>query len=186
MDRVEKETRRDVHLLRISKMFAEFSTCLSRKVGCVIASKAGHIISTGYNGAPKKTRHGCEVGCFCQDPERQSGTFQERLRCSHAELNAIAQAAYEGVSTRDAKIYCVTFPCSFCCKAIIQAGITEVHVATLDPNPDVNGKGIVALEAADVRVTLGDHEHEARQVIEAFAKHITTGLPFVASGSTIT
>ena len=126
MSQAEKELRRDTHLLRISQMFAEFSTCLSRKVGCVIASDAGHIISTGYNGAPKKTRHGAEAGCFCQDPNRKSGTYQERLRCSHAELNAIAQAAYEGVSTKDARIYCVTFPCSYCCKAIIQAGIRRV------------------------------------------------------------
>ena len=126
MNRSDKEHRRDVHLLRISKQFAEFSTCLSRKVGCLIASDAGHVISTGYNGAPKRTRHSCEAGCFCQDPDRVSGTFQERLRCSHAELNAIAQAAYEGVSTRGARIYCVTFPCSFCCKAIIQAGIRKV------------------------------------------------------------
>ena len=126
MSQAEKELRRDTHLLRISQMFAEFSTCLSRKVGCVIASDAGHIISTGYNGAPKKTRHGSEAGCFCQDPNRKSGTYQERLRCSHAELNAIAQAAYEGVSTKDARIYCVTFPCSYCCKAIIQAGIRHV------------------------------------------------------------
>lgn len=126
MSQAEKEYRRDVHLLRISKMFAEFSTCLSRKVGCIIASNAGHVISTGYNGAPKKTRHGCDAGCYCQDPNRVSGTYQERLRCSHAELNAIAQAAYEGVSTREARIYCVTFPCSYCCKAIIQAGIRHV------------------------------------------------------------
>jgi len=126
MDRAEKDFQRDAHLLRISKMFAEFSTCLSRKVGCVIASDAGHIISTGYNGAPKKTRHADEAGCFCQDPNRKSGTFQERLRCSHAELNAIAQAAFEGVSTRGARIYCLTFPCSFCCKSILQAGIRRV------------------------------------------------------------
>ena len=66
MDRADKDSRRDTHLLRISKMFAEFSTCLSRKVGCVIASDAGHVISTGYNGAPKRTRHSCEAGCFCQ------------------------------------------------------------------------------------------------------------------------
>lgn len=126
MDRAEKERRRDAHLLRLSKGFAEFSTCLSRKVGCIIASDAGHIISTGYNGAPRKTRHSDEAGCYCQDPSRKSGTFQERLRCSHAELNAIAQAAYEGVSTKGARIYCVTFPCSFCCKAILQAGIRKV------------------------------------------------------------
>jgi len=157
MDRIEKEHRRDIHLLRISKMFAEFSTCMSRKVGCVIASEAGHTSSTGYNGAPKKTRHGCDAGCFCQDPNRVSGTYQERLRCSHAELNAIAQAAYEGVSTRDARIYCVTFPCSYCCKAIIQAGIRKViyeedyndelskqlfsesgvELVRLEPNPDL-------------------------------------------------
>jgi len=126
MDHSEKEHRRDMHLLRISKMFAEFSTCLSRKVGCVIASEAGHVISTGYNGAPKKTKHGCEAGCYCQNADRVSGTYQERLRCSHAELNAIAQAAYEGVSTRDARIYCVLYPCSYCAKAIIQAGIRKV------------------------------------------------------------
>ncbi|MGQ0613170.1 MAG: deoxycytidylate deaminase [Planctomycetaceae bacterium] len=126
MDRAEKERSRDAHLLRISKMFAEFSTCLSRKVGAIIASDAGHVISTGYNGAPRKTRHSDEAGCFCQDPSRKSGTFQERLRCSHAELNAIAQAAFEGVSTKGARIYCVTFPCSFCCKAILQAGIRKV------------------------------------------------------------
>ena len=126
MDPTEKQLRRDTHLLKISKMFAQFSTCLSRKVGCIIASDAGHIISTGYNGAPKKTCHSEEAGCYCQEPGRVSGTFQERLRCSHAELNAIAQAAYEGVSTKDARIYCVTFPCSFCCKAIIQSGIRSV------------------------------------------------------------
>jgi dCMP deaminase len=126
MDRARKDFLRDVHLLRSSKVFSDFSTCLSRKVGCVIASDAGHIISTGYNGAPKKTRHSEEAGCFCQDPSRESGTFQERLRCSHAELNAISQAAYEGVSTKDARIYCVLYPCSFCCKAIIQAGIRKV------------------------------------------------------------
>ena len=42
------------------------------------------------------------------------------------KMNAIAQAAYEGVSTKDARIYCVLFPCSYCCKAIIQAGIKHV------------------------------------------------------------
>ena len=68
-----------------------------------------------------------------------------------------------------------------CTEAIIQAGIAEVHIATLDPNPNVNGKGIVALEAAGVRVTVGSHEHEARQVIEAFAKHVTTSRPFVVA-----
>ncbi len=100
----------------------------------------------------------------------------------HAEVIALQEA---GDKANGATMYVTLEPHAHqgrtppCTDAIIQAGIVEVHIATLDPNPDVNGKGIVALEAAGVRVTVGDHEHEAQQVIEAFAKHVTTGLPFV-------
>jgi dCMP deaminase len=47
-------------------------------------------------------------------------------RGSHAEINAIVQAAAVGSSTRDGELYCTTEPCSFCTKAIINAGILRV------------------------------------------------------------
>ena len=102
----------------------------------------------------------------------------------HAEVIALQEA---GDQANGATMYVTLEPHAHqgrtppCTDAIIQAGIAEVHIATLDPNPDVNGKGIVALETAGVRVIVGGHEHEAQQVIEAFAKHVTTGLPFVVA-----
>jgi diaminohydroxyphosphoribosylaminopyrimidine deaminase/5-amino-6-(5-phosphoribosylamino)uracil reductase len=102
----------------------------------------------------------------------------------HAEVVALQEA---GDKANGATMYVTLEPHAHqgrtppCTDAIIHAGIVEVHVATLDPSPDVNGKGIIALEAAGVRVTVGNHEHEALQVVEAFVKHATTGLPFVVA-----
>lgn len=45
---------------------------------------------------------------------------------SHAEANAIAQAAKLGVAIEGAILYCTTRPCIPCTKLIIQAGILEV------------------------------------------------------------
>jgi dCMP deaminase len=55
-----------------------------------------------------------------------SGTRHELCRGVHAEQNAIIQAAYFGVSVKDAVIYTTTYPCSMCAKILINAGIKEV------------------------------------------------------------
>jgi dCMP deaminase len=46
--------------------------------------------------------------------------------CSHAEENAITQAAYHGISVSGATLYSTYSPCLMCTKMIINAGITEV------------------------------------------------------------
>jgi dCMP deaminase len=46
--------------------------------------------------------------------------------CTHAESNAIDNAAREGVSVRGAIMYCTTKPCLFCMGRIVNAGIVEV------------------------------------------------------------
>ncbi len=68
-----------------------------------------------------------------------------------------------------------------CTKALIDSGISEVHLATIDPNPKVCGKGVKELENNGIKTFAGEHEEEAKELIEAFAKHITTGLPFVTA-----
>ena len=103
---------------------------------------------------------------------------------SHAEVVAL-QSSREG--SQGASLFVTLEPCSTygrtppCTQAIIASGIREVHVATTDPNPQVNGKGLAELESAGIQVYQGEEEEEARELYEAFAKHVNTGIPFVTA-----
>jgi len=57
--------------------------------------------------------------------------------------------------------------------------LAEVHVAMMDPNPVVYGKGLSDLNNAGIRTYVGAHEAEAKDINEAYIKYISTGLPFV-------
>jgi diaminohydroxyphosphoribosylaminopyrimidine deaminase/5-amino-6-(5-phosphoribosylamino)uracil reductase len=102
----------------------------------------------------------------------------------HAEVIALKQA---GKAAAGSTMYVTLEPCAHqgrtppCTEAIIAAGVSQVHMAMLDPNPVVSGRGQKALEAAGIKTTLGEHEAEAREVNEAYIKFITTGLPFVTA-----
>ncbi len=113
------------YFMTLAAAAATRSTCLRRQVGAVIV-RDGQIISTGYNGSPKGTPHCAETGCLRMQLKIPSGERQEICRGSHAEMNAIAQAASVGVSTAGAVLYCTHSPCAFCTKAIINAGIRRV------------------------------------------------------------
>ena len=88
--------------------------------------KDSKILSTGYNGAPKKLPHCEDVGCIRDKLGVKPGTRHELCRGLHAEQNAIIQAAFHGVSVNGATIFCTTRPCSICTKMLINAGIHEI------------------------------------------------------------
>jgi len=100
----------------------------------------------------------------------------------HAEIHAMADA---GPRAKGATIYVNLEPCSHygrtgpCTQAIIEAGLSRVVMAMMDPNPRVNGLGKAALEAQGIQVQTGILENEARKLNEAYIKYITTGRPFV-------
>ncbi len=100
----------------------------------------------------------------------------------HAEIMALKQAAEKA---RGSVMYVTLEPCCFhgrtppCTQAITAAGVSEVHLAMLDPNPRVSGKGKDELDRVNIKTYLGEHEAEAREINEAYIKFITTGLPFV-------
>jgi diaminohydroxyphosphoribosylaminopyrimidine deaminase/5-amino-6-(5-phosphoribosylamino)uracil reductase len=102
---------------------------------------------------------------------------------AHAEVVALHQA---GEKARGATMYVTLEPCSHygrtppCTDAIIAAGISEVHMAMIDPNPLVSGRGEEALQKERIKTSVGDCEEEARTINEAYIKYITTGLPFVS------
>ena len=102
----------------------------------------------------------------------------------HAEVVALKQA---GELARGSVMYVTLEPCCYlgrtppCTQAVITAGITEVHLAMLDPNPLVSGRGKEELEGKGIRTYVGKHEAETKQINEAYTKFITTGMPFVTA-----
>jgi len=110
--------------------------------------------------------------------------FTQRPGGPHAEVVAIRQA---GEASRGAALYVTLEPCCHhgrtppCTEAVLAAGLREVHLSHLDPDPHVNGRGKAELESAGVTVFVGEGEEEARRINEAYLKHRTTGLPFVTA-----
>ncbi len=115
----------DEYFMQMAKLAATRSTCLRRKVGAVIVIDK-HVLSTGYNGAPRGVSHCEEKGCLRIQMNVPSGTRHELCRGVHAEQNAVAQAALFGISVKGATIYTTTFPCSLCAKILINSGIKEI------------------------------------------------------------
>ncbi len=115
----------DEYFMNMAKLVATRSTCVRRRVGAVIV-KDKRVLSTGYNGAPKGSKHCDEKGCIRVDLDVPSGTRHELCRGVHAEQNAVVQAAYFGVSVKDSTIYTTTYPCSMCAKMLINAGVVEI------------------------------------------------------------
>ncbi len=116
----------DQYFMTITRQVAERSTCLRAKVGAVIVRDRS-ILATGYNGSPAGLPHCLDVGCLVYESKNPDGeTEQNCYRTIHAELNAITQAARNGVAIRDAGIYVTHTPCIHCMKVLINTGIRNV------------------------------------------------------------
>src|SRR6056297_646699 len=100
----------DEYFVGITKLVAERSTCIRRKVGAVIV-KEKRVLATGYNGAPTGLKHCSETGCLREQNNVPSGERHELCRGLHAEQNAIIQAALHGNSISEATLYCTHQPC---------------------------------------------------------------------------
>jgi len=103
---------------------------------------------------------------------------------AHAEVVALEQA---GNAARDSVMYVTLEPCCHhgrtppCTGAIINAGVAEVHMAMIDPDPRVSGKGEEELRQQGINTFVGEYEEEARKINEAYIKYTTTGIPFVTA-----
>ncbi len=115
----------DDYFMEIAKVVALRSNCIKRKVAAVVVLDK-RIISTGSNGTPRGVKNCSEGGCPRCNHFGPSGDKLEQCLCSHAEENAIVQAAYHGVSIKGATIYSTYSPCLICTKMIINSGLAEV------------------------------------------------------------
>ncbi|MHA1675167.1 MAG: deoxycytidylate deaminase [Promethearchaeota archaeon] len=120
----------DEYFLLIAFVVSRRSSCLRTKVGAAIVKELD-VISTGYNGAPTPQSNCIELGsCYRNEHGIKSGTHLELCRASgsHAESNAIALAAKNGHSTKDATLYIFghTFVCNMCRGIIANSHIQRV------------------------------------------------------------
>ncbi len=115
----------DDYFMNIVELVKTRSTCLRRQVGALIV-KDKRILASGYNGAPVGCRHCEETGCLREKLGIPSGQRHELCRATHAEQNAIVQAAYSGTCVKNSTLYVTTQPCVLCAKLAINAGIRKI------------------------------------------------------------
>jgi dCMP deaminase len=107
----------DVYFMKIAKQVSSRGTCQRKKVGCVIVREKT-ILATGYNGSIRGMPHCDEAGHMIEN--------KHCVRTAHAEQNAIAQAARNGVSVLGGDCYVTASPCWICFKILANAGINRI------------------------------------------------------------
>ena len=105
------------YFMNIAKQVASRSTCDRKHVGALIV-RDKTILSTGYNGSIRGMPHCDEIGHLMENGHC--------VRTTHAEQNAIVQAAVHGSSTEGGTLYSTHSPCKICAKIILNAGIKRV------------------------------------------------------------
>lgn len=101
--------------------------------------------------------------------------FHRRYGEGHAEVNAVASvSAADAALLPESTIYVTLEPCSHygktppCSKLIIDKGIRRIVVGSLDPFPEVSGRGIRMLREAGREVVTGVLEKECLELNRQF------------------
>ncbi len=128
------------------------------------------------------------VGCVIVPPDSAAdgGTVFAGATAPPGGLHAEAAALLEaGAAARGATLYVTLEPCAHhgrtppCTDAIIEAGVARVVVGIEDPDGQVAGRGLAALRAAGLEVTVGVAADEVAEQLAPYRKHRATGQPWV-------
>lgn len=143
-----QRTSKDLYYLGIAKEVSRRSTCFRRSIGAIIV-RDDQIISTGYVGAPRKTKDSLEHGfCLRDKLGIPHGQRYELCRSVHAEQNAIINAARAGVSLLGGDMYIFgsepggetpinALPCYICKKMIVNCGLDRIVCSTAEGGAQV-------------------------------------------------
>lgn len=152
----ERKIEYDCVYMRMAQCMGDLSYAIRNKVGAIIVSKNGQIISQGFNGTPTGQDNCCEdviceshfrdgrCFCGCEDSQKtvyrcktcDFGKLVTKKSVLHAESNAIAKCAKWMNTTEGGTIYVTLSPCYECSKLIIQSGIKRVVFNDIYRNTD--------------------------------------------------
>jgi dCMP deaminase len=135
-----RDELKDRVFLDIAVRLGQLGTCRRAQVGAVI-TKEGRCVSWGYNGAPPGLPH-----CVHLVDTGEDGC----TTATHAEANAVAFAARQGISTEGGTLYSERSPCASCAQLIIATGIKRVVYAL----PYRDDTGIFTMMEAGLEVKL--------------------------------
>ena len=116
---IERLHEYDIAYMKMAKAISELSYAQRKKVGCIIVSPEGQVISQGFNGTPAGFDNCCE-------DVMPDGTLKTKIEVLHSESNAISKCAKFSSSTKGATLYVTLSPCIECAKLIIQSEINRV------------------------------------------------------------
>ena len=143
----QKEKKWCEIFLECAKVIATGSHCVSKKVAALIV-KNNRIISTGINGTAVGLQNCDEV--FDENHfEREKHHEWSRINELHAEANAIASAASEGINVKNGVMYVTLSPCTDCCKLISASKLSAICFEELY---DLDTDGLKALIDAGIEV----------------------------------
>uniref|UniRef100_A0A1A9UKE4 Valyl-tRNA synthetase n=1 Tax=Glossina austeni TaxID=7395 RepID=A0A1A9UKE4_GLOAU len=131
-----------------------FTTSPNPNVGCVIV-KNDCIIGEGYH--------------------KKSGS-------DHAEISALKSAK---TCVQGSTVYVTLEPCSHygktpsCAHALVKAKVKKVVVSTIDPNPNVSGKGFEILKKSGIEVKYDFMKKVAKKLNIGFFKRMKYGIPWI-------
>ena len=139
-------------------------------------------IELARRGRGRTSPNPCVGAVIAKDGKVIGEGYHQVFGGAHAEIEALARV--DGTA-QGSTLYVTLEPCSHfgktppCADAVIKAGIHEVHIGAQDPNPRVRGAGMQRLREAGIQVRMSPLHRECSALIEGFAKHVTTGTPFV-------
>lgn len=140
---------KDRVFMLIAHQLSQLGTCDRSRVGAVFV-RDGRCITWGYNGAPpgmthcNENVHGWLEKASTPIPIPQfdiaikANSLSEEFGCrnaTHAEANALAFAARQGISTDGSTCYLTLSPCLNCARLLIAAGIDRVVWSTTYRDP---------------------------------------------------
>jgi len=152
----------DEYFLQILEAVSKRATCERGRNAAVIV-KDKHILTTGYVGAPVGLPHCDEIGHLFRKALHSDGNITEHcVRTTHAEANAIAQAAKCGISIDGATMYVKMFPCLDCTKLLINSGIKRL-VAIKDYHASTDSKNFLKEAGVTFEIVEADVMNYSRQ-----------------------